>query len=118
MMEAKLAQLEFATASAKAESVRLASELEDATRQLNEEKDRLRSLSSEEQQKILINDTNLPELLEAYSEAKNAHETARARYETNARYVGILRRKMGLPSKDAEAGESQGESEETSSTLA
>jgi len=48
--------------------------------------DRLKQQSGDE---LMMNDTELPELIEQHTATKNAYETAHKRYETNKRYLEL-----------------------------
>lgn len=96
-MEDKLAKLQAATEEARAEAARLKAALELAENKVGIAKDRLRSLEPEAQETLQVTDTNLPELLGERELARERYETAKTRFETNVRYVRMLREKMGLP---------------------
>jgi len=45
-------------------------------------------MDPEDQAKIQINDTKLPELIDLHAAAIDAYRTAKKRFETNVRYLG------------------------------
>eukprot|EP00559_Dactyliosolen_fragilissimus_P001456 CAMPEP_0184868458 /NCGR_PEP_ID=MMETSP0580-20130426/30500_1 /TAXON_ID=1118495 /ORGANISM="Dactyliosolen fragilissimus" /LENGTH=84 /DNA_ID=CAMNT_0027369367 /DNA_START=8 /DNA_END=265 /DNA_ORIENTATION=+ len=58
-----------------------------AAQKLEEAKEYLHSLSEEAQSNIQVNDTDLPELIDAHSQAKEDYESWEKRYKTNQRYL-------------------------------
>lgn len=94
-LQDKLQQLEQATATAQNDLLQKESKLKSATEALNAAKTKLKALSPEAQETLQVNDTELPELLEAEIAARVECDEARQRYETNVRYVGILKEKIG-----------------------
>ena len=90
----KLAQLEDATAAAQSILSRKESELTYASEALSKAKSKLRSLNSEAQQTLHVNDTELPELISAELHAREEYNAAKARYEMNAKYLKLFREKM------------------------
>jgi hypothetical protein len=93
-MEAKHNQLKKATADAEGEMLKTKEALQDSEKRLNAAKELLRNMDPEDQKKIKVTDTKLPELLELYSVAKEAHSVSQNRYETNLKYVKILEEKI------------------------
>ena len=90
-MEDKIAKLEAATADAEKEVLRNLEVLSDATERVRVAKALLKQMPQEDQEKIPITDTKLPELLDMLATATEDYEAARQRYETNKRYLDILR---------------------------
>lgn len=95
-MEAKLSQIKKATSDAEAEMLKAKEAYDDSERRLNAAKELLRNMDHEDQKKIMVNDTNLPELLELHSIAKEAYSNSQKRYETNAKYVKMIEDKLGI----------------------
>ncbi len=93
-MEDKLAKLKLATTNAEKDMRNAKAVLEDSTKRLNAAKELLRNMDEEDQKKIQINDTKLPELLELHATAKEEYSVAQRRYETNLKYVKIIEDKM------------------------
>lgn len=87
----KLRQLEQATATSELLLAEKESELSSASEALRQAKSRLRSLSPEAQSQLQVNDTELPELISAKMRAQEARDEAKARHETNEKYVSIFR---------------------------
>mmetsp|Transcript_30154 Transcript_30154/g.44672 ORF Transcript_30154/g.44672 Transcript_30154/m.44672 type:complete len:101 (-) Transcript_30154:210-512(-) len=90
-MEDKIAKLEAATGEAQTEMNRLKDKFDEAIKNLDEAKDLLRNLDAETQKNVQITDTEIPELLESKAQAQDEYETAKTRYETNARYLRVFR---------------------------
>ena len=97
-MEDKIAKLEAATADAEKEFLRNLGVLSDATERVRVAKALLKQMPQEDQEKIPITDTKLPELLDMLATATENYETSQQRYETNKRYLEILRQKTGASS--------------------
>ena len=93
-MEAKLAKLQTATDEAETLVQKHKEALEDASNRVEVAKSLLRSLDAEEQSRILVSDTKLPELLGLQALAKEEYETSLQRYETNKRYLTLFREKV------------------------
>ena len=55
----------------------------------------LANLDEDEQERIMVTDTTLPELLEMLQVDRDAYETAVKRYETNKRYLALYTAKWG-----------------------
>ena len=94
-LQDKLQQLEQATATAHTDLLQKESKLKSASEALHAAKAKLKALSPEAQETLQVNDTELPELLEAEMAARVEYEEVKQRYETNLRYVGILKEKIG-----------------------
>eukprot|EP00553_Chaetoceros_curvisetus_P002406 CAMPEP_0204611948 /NCGR_PEP_ID=MMETSP0717-20131115/63_1 /ASSEMBLY_ACC=CAM_ASM_000666 /TAXON_ID=230516 /ORGANISM="Chaetoceros curvisetus" /LENGTH=94 /DNA_ID=CAMNT_0051623825 /DNA_START=471 /DNA_END=755 /DNA_ORIENTATION=+ len=94
-MSDKIAKLEVATDEAKKRMDSTKEAFDDSLRRLEAAKELLREMSPEDQQKIQVNDTKLPELLEMHSMATEAYEEAKKRYETNSRYLELFKAKLG-----------------------
>ena len=90
----KVKKLEIATNHANAAMLEAKIALDEATVRLNNAKHLLRQLDSEEQQKIEVNDTMLPELLELQLVAKTRYDEAKARYDTNLKYLHLYKQKL------------------------
>ena len=94
-MDDKIAKIQAATDEAE-ENVKVCKQALDlAETQLNQAKQRLKSLPQEEQEKLQVNDTELPELLETHVRAQNLYDTVLARYNTNKRYLDAFKEKQG-----------------------
>jgi len=94
-MDDKIAKLQAATDEAE-EQVKVCKQALDlAETQLNQAKQRLKSLPQEEQEKLQVNDSELPELLETHVRAHNLYDTVLARYNTNKRYLDAFKIKQG-----------------------
>lgn len=61
---------------------------------LGKAKAKLKALSPEAQQTLQVNDTELPELMEAKMRAQEEHDEAKKRHETNQRYLLVFRQKV------------------------
>jgi hypothetical protein len=72
--------------------------LDDACTRVDAAKALLRKLDPEEQAKIQVNDTQLPELLDMEAVAQEQYETSRKRFETNKRYLDSMKEKAGSSS--------------------
>jgi Cdc6-like AAA superfamily ATPase len=94
-MEDKIAKLQAATDEAREQMKVCRQALDLAEQQLHEAKAKYKVLPQEEQEKLQINDTELPELMEAYLMAQNLYETVASRYQTNQRYLDSFKAKMG-----------------------
>ena len=94
MSDTKIQKLEAATATAKSSMTKAKEVLDDASLRLNTAKQLLRQLDEEEQQKIQVNDTKLPELLEFHAIARLQYEQAKTKYETNLRYLVMYTKKQ------------------------
>ena len=94
-MEDKIAKLEAATAYSEKDLLRNLEVLSDATERVRVAKALLKSMPKEEQEKIQVTDTKLPELLDLLATASENYETSQQRYETNKRYLDMLKHKMG-----------------------
>ena len=92
-MDAKIAKLQTATDEAESELKSAQAALEDSETRLDAAKQLLKQLDPEEQMKIQVNDTKLPELLELHALAKDRYETAKGRFETNQRYLKMFQEK-------------------------
>jgi hypothetical protein len=94
-MDDKTTKLQAATDEAE-EQVKVCKQALDlAETQLNQAKQRLKSLPQEEQEKLQVNDTELPELLETHVRAQNLHESVLARYNSNKRYLDAFKESQG-----------------------
>ena len=95
-MEAKLSQLKNATKEAESQMLKAKELFDDAEQRLTAAKDLLKQMDAEDQKKIQVNDTKLPEILDLYSIAKESYDESKARYESNMKYVKIIEEKLGL----------------------
>ena len=93
-MEDKLAKLKKASAEADKAMNKAREAFEDSERRLNAAKELLKNMDEEDQKKIQVNDTKLPELLELHTLAKEEYVTAQKRHETNLKYVKIFEDKV------------------------
>ena len=93
-MEEKIKKLDEATTAAQLSLLDAESKLAAASDALESAKSRLKQLSPEAQQNIQFNDTELPDLISAKMAAELECENARKRYETNERYLTIMREKV------------------------
>lgn len=103
-MEDKIAKLQVATDEAEAQMKKDKEALEDSQTRVDSAKALLRQLDVEEQNKIPVSDTKLPELLALHTRAKEDYETSQQRYEINKRYLTMYQEKLGK-SESSEAGE-------------
>ncbi len=92
-MEEKIKKLDEATTAAQLALLDAESKLAAASNALEAAKSRLKQLSPEAQQNIQFNDTELPDLISAKMEAELEVENARNRYETNEKYLTLIREK-------------------------
>jgi hypothetical protein len=90
-LEGKLKKLEEATASARSVLSTKESELASASNALSKAKAKLMSLDAESQRTLLVNDTDLPELISAELAAREEYDEAKTRYETNQKYSSLFR---------------------------
>mmetsp|Transcript_6232 Transcript_6232/g.9047 ORF Transcript_6232/g.9047 Transcript_6232/m.9047 type:complete len:94 (+) Transcript_6232:71-352(+) len=86
-MENKIEKLKMATEHARVQMNTSKEVLCQAAQKLEEAKEYLHSLSEEAQSNIQVNDTDLPELIDAHSQAKEDYESWEKRYKTNQRYL-------------------------------
>mmetsp|Transcript_28081 Transcript_28081/g.39534 ORF Transcript_28081/g.39534 Transcript_28081/m.39534 type:complete len:93 (-) Transcript_28081:67-345(-) len=86
-MEAKIAKLKAATDDAESKMNEAQEALQEAAKRVAQVKDDLRALAPETQATLQINDTELPEALEAHAKAESEYDTCKARYDTNKRYL-------------------------------
>ena len=94
-MEAKVAKLQAATIEAEQDVRKHLELVDDATKRLQAAKALLKQIDPDEQEKIMVNDTNLPELLDLVARATHEYETSLNRYETNKKYLALLKAKIG-----------------------
>jgi hypothetical protein len=93
-MEAKLTKLKKAAAESETEMLKAKEAYIDSEKRLTAAKDLLRKMDSDDQKKIMINDTKLPELLELHAAAKDQYEMSEKRYATNMKYVKMIEDKI------------------------
>jgi len=84
----RTAKLQTAIDDARSELVRTKTAHDESLRRLDAAKELLRNMDPEDQAKIQINDTKLPELIDLHAAAIDAYRTAKKRFETNVRYLG------------------------------
>ena len=92
-LEGKLRKLEEATAAARSVLSTKESELASASDALAKAKAKLKSLDPESQRTLRVNDTDLPELISAELAAREEYDEAKARYETNQKYLSLFKDK-------------------------
>eukprot|EP00586_Coscinodiscus_wailesii_P017311 CAMPEP_0172493466 /NCGR_PEP_ID=MMETSP1066-20121228/24932_1 /TAXON_ID=671091 /ORGANISM="Coscinodiscus wailesii, Strain CCMP2513" /LENGTH=98 /DNA_ID=CAMNT_0013263663 /DNA_START=107 /DNA_END=403 /DNA_ORIENTATION=+ len=96
-MSDKIAKLQKATEDAKLHMDEAKTQFEDSLKRLNAAKELLRDIDEEDQNKIQINDTMLPELLDLHRLATEEYGDAKSRYETNSRYLKLYNDKLEQP---------------------
>lgn len=74
--------------------------LEDSQMRVDTAKALLKQMDPEEQQRIMVSDTKLPELLALHTKAKEDYETSLKRYETNKKYLKMCQEKMGAATSE------------------
>ena len=94
-MSGKIVKLQMATDEAKVKLDETKAAYADSLRRLNAAKEALREMDEEDQKKIQVNDTKLPELLDLHRLATEAYGDAKSRYETNLRYLELFKAKLG-----------------------
>ena len=92
--EEKIAKLEAATKEAQSQVLVAKQALDMATQQLSDAKETYRNLPISDQERLQVNDTELPELLETQLRAKNVYDTVVGRFETNQRYLAAMKQKL------------------------
>ena len=92
-MEGKITKLQTATDEAETLVQQHKKVLEYACTRVDAAKALLRQLDPEEQAKIQVNDTQLPEFLDLKAVAQEQYETSRKRFETNKRYLDSMKEK-------------------------
>jgi hypothetical protein len=95
MMSDKIVKLEEATEKSKAALDEAKAAFEDSEKRLNYAKEALRQMDPEDQKKIQVNDTKLPELIDMHRLAADQYSEAKARFETNSRYLALFKAKLG-----------------------
>lgn len=98
-MEAKIEKLQKATDEAEAQMNKDKEALEDSQTRVDTAKALLKQLDPEEQERIQVSDTKLPELLALHTKAKEDYETSLKRYDTNKKYLKLYQEKLGAESK-------------------
>mmetsp|Transcript_21759 Transcript_21759/g.45773 ORF Transcript_21759/g.45773 Transcript_21759/m.45773 type:complete len:100 (-) Transcript_21759:105-404(-) len=91
----KLKKLEEATNSSQVLLIESQAKFEQATKALDDAKSKLKALSPEAQQALQVNDTDLPELIEAKMIAETERDEAKKRYEKNQMYFMTFKAKVG-----------------------
>ena len=92
-MDEKIAKLQTATDETLVQLGVCKRTLEAAEAELTKAKDKYRVLSAQLQESgddLMINDTELPELIETQIRAKNVYETVEKSYNTNKRYLDAM----------------------------
>ena len=92
-MDEKIAKLQSATDEAFTQLEVCKKALGDAEAELEKGKNKYRALSAQLKESgddMMVNDTELPELIETAIRAKNVFETVEARYKTNKRYLEMM----------------------------
>ena len=93
-MEEKIKKLDEATTASHLSLLDAESKLAAASDALEAAKNKLKQLSPEAQQNLEFNDTELPDLISAKMLAESERDAARKRYETNEKYLMIMREKQ------------------------
>eukprot|EP00562_Extubocellulus_spinifer_P003764 CAMPEP_0178538372 /NCGR_PEP_ID=MMETSP0696-20121128/37071_1 /TAXON_ID=265572 /ORGANISM="Extubocellulus spinifer, Strain CCMP396" /LENGTH=124 /DNA_ID=CAMNT_0020170629 /DNA_START=181 /DNA_END=555 /DNA_ORIENTATION=+ len=117
-MEAKLTQLEAATEAAEKSMLQNLEALDDATERVRAAKMLLRQMPLEDQEKIQVNDTKLPELLDLLARATEEYEVSQKTYETNKRYLDLLKKKLGRSTACSTSATAQDVSEKKTAAAA
>ena len=107
-MDETIAKLQAATDEASTQLRVCKQALEVAATELAKAKDKYRALNAQLQESgdaddLMVNDTELPELLETQLRAKNLYDTVEKRYNTNKRYLEAMIQKRDS-SKNTTAG--------------
>jgi hypothetical protein len=97
-MEEKIKKLDEATTASQLSLLDAESKLAAASDALDAAKNKLKKLSPEAQQNLEFNDTELPDLISAKMLAESECDAARKRYETNEKYLTIMREKCSQKS--------------------
>mmetsp|Transcript_8643 Transcript_8643/g.13034 ORF Transcript_8643/g.13034 Transcript_8643/m.13034 type:complete len:96 (-) Transcript_8643:209-496(-) len=92
-MSDKVEKLRVATEGSKERMDRAKAAFDDSLRRLNAAKEALREMDQEDQNKIMINDTQLPELIDLHSISTEEYNEAKSRHETNLRYLELFKAK-------------------------
>lgn len=90
----KVQKLQLATQEAEERMIRAKAAFDDSLRRLDAAKEALREMDQEDQERIQINDTKLPELLDLHHIAAEEYGDAKSRYETNLRYLSMFQAKQ------------------------
>jgi hypothetical protein len=93
-MSDKIQKLQQATDEAKNNMMKSKASFDDSLRRLNAAKEALRAMDQEDQERIQVNDTKLPELLDLHRMATEEYQDSKCRYETNLRYLSLLKEKL------------------------
>ena len=93
-LSTKIVKLQEATDLAQQQLTICKEAYEKSTIDLETAKSKYKNMSPEQQQSTQINATELPELIETQLRAKNILETAQSRYETNLRYLNVMKNKQ------------------------
>jgi hypothetical protein len=94
-MEEQVEKLQKATDDAESQMKKNKQLLDDSKLRLDTARDLLKQLDPEEQQRIQVSDTKIPELMDLHAKAKDDYETSLQRYETNKRYLKLFQEKLG-----------------------
>lgn len=98
-MENKIEKLQEATDEAETQMIKNKQLLDDSKLKVDTAKDLLKQLDPEEQQRIKVCNTKLPELMALHTKAKEEYETSLQRFETNTRYLKLYQEKLGVSTK-------------------
>ena len=90
----KLAQLETAVQTSAALLAQQQAAADDAAQRVAAAKALLQQLDPQEQERLKVTDTALPELLARHQLAQEAVETTQKRHATNVRYLQVWQEKM------------------------
>ena len=93
-LDDKLRQLEEATTASHSALLEKQSELHSKAEALDAAKVRLKALSPQAQENLEVNETELPELIEAKMAAQAEYDEAKCRCETNQKYLQLLKEKI------------------------
>ena len=93
-LDDKLRQLEEATTASHSALLEKQSELYSTTEALDAAKVRLKALSPQAQENLEVNETELPELIEAKMAAQAEYDETKCRCETNQKYLQLLKEKI------------------------
>jgi hypothetical protein len=108
-MEDKIEKLKKETDEAEAQMKENKESLEDSKLRVDTAKELLKQLDPEEQQRIKVSETKLPELITLHTKAKEDYETSLQRFETNKRCLKIYEAKLGASQSNQAEVEENGE---------
>lgn len=90
-MSGRVEKLEQATMEAKERMDIAKAAFDGSLIRLNAAKEALREMDEEDQKRIQINDTRLPEIIDMHSMATKGYGEEKSRYETNLRYLELFK---------------------------